>query len=173
MRSRAGSIPVLYSFDLKSSVSFMIASSLETSYATIGRMDLYAETILDHFRHPRNTGALARATVKHEEHNHACGDSLHVWLLIEDGIITKTGWEGEGCAIAQASMSMLSEELAGKPMEEIVHLPAQVIYDMLGIPIGPRRFKCALMSLHTVKNALHKALGEALQSWVETVAVED
>lgn len=77
-------------------------------------MDLYAENILDHFRHPRNSGELSPATADHEEFNHACGDALHLWVLIGNGTIAKIGWTGEGCAISQASMSILSEELTGK-----------------------------------------------------------
>ncbi|HLD07804.1 MAG TPA: iron-sulfur cluster assembly scaffold protein [Candidatus Peribacterales bacterium] len=135
-------------------------------------MDLYAENILDHFRHPRHSGELPNATIKHEEWNHACGDELHLSLLIEDGIVAKIAWTGTGCAISQASMSILSEELIGKREEELLALTKDNIYTMLGVPIGPRRFKCALMSLHTAKNAIHKARGEKLQSWVETVAEE-
>lgn len=137
----------------------------------MGCMDLYAENILDHFRDPRNAGKLSPATIDHEEHNHACGDSLHLWLLIEDGKIRKIGWEGEGCAISQASMSILSEELVGKTEEEVLRLSQDFMYELLGVPIGPRRFKCALMSVHTVKNAVHKARGEEVQSWMETVAL--
>jgi NifU-like protein involved in Fe-S cluster formation len=70
-------------------------------------------------------------------------------------------------------MSMLSEELKGKSTKEIQKLGKKEIYAILGVPIGPRRFKCALMSLHTVKNALLKAAGKPLQSWTETVALEN
>jgi nitrogen fixation NifU-like protein len=136
-------------------------------------MDLYADNILDHFRDPRNTGALKKATVDHEELNHACGDSLHLWLLLDGGKVTKVGWEGEGCAISQASMSILSEELEGKSEDEILKLTKDDIYEMLGVPIGPRRFKCALMSLHVLKNALHKAQGNTPQTWVETVSIPE
>ena len=135
-------------------------------------MDIYAENILDHFRDPRHHGELANATVDHEEFNHACGDSLHLWLKIEDGTVKALGWTGTGCAISQASMSIVSEELEGMSEDDVLKLTQKDIYDFLGVPIGPRRFKCALMSLHTVKNALHKARGDALQSWVKTVALE-
>ena len=132
-------------------------------------MNIYAENILDHFKHPRNSGELPDATVDHEEFNHECGDSLHLWIKLENGKVMKVGWEGTGCAISQASMSILSEELEGKSEEDIQKLSKEDIYEMLGVPIGPRRFKCALMSLHTVKNAVLKASGKKLQSWVETI----
>ncbi len=135
-------------------------------------MDLYAENILDHFRHPRNFEPLLEATIDHEEWNHACGDSLHLFLKLEGGKITNVGWTGTGCAISQASMSILSEELSGMSEEEVLKLGKEDLYKMLGVTIGPRRFKCALMSLHTVKNALLKAEGRPLQGWVETVLLE-
>lgn len=135
-------------------------------------MDLYAENILDHFRHPRNSGELPGATVHHEEWNHACGDELHLSFLIENGIVTKIAWKGTGCAISQASMSILSEELIGKREEDVLALTKDDVYKLLGVPVGPRRFKCALMSLHTAKNAIHKSRGEKPQSWTETVAGE-
>src|SRR3989344_5792028 len=134
-------------------------------------MDLYAENILDHFRHPRNFEPILEPTVEHEEWNHACGDSLHIFLQLEGGKITNVGWTGTGCAISQASMSILSEELSGMSEDEALKLAKDDIYKMLGVPVGPRRFKCALMSLHTVKNAVLKAQVKALQGWTETVAL--
>jgi nitrogen fixation protein NifU and related proteins len=136
-------------------------------------MDLYAENILDHFRHPRNGGMLPDATADHQEFNHACGDSLHLWLTLDGGTVTKIGWKGEGCAISQASMSIVSEEMIGKSEEDVQKLSKNFVYELLGVPIGPRRFKCALMSLHTVKNTLRKAHDLTPQSWIETVAVEE
>ena len=135
-------------------------------------MDIYAENILDHFRHPRNFEPLLESSIDHEEWNHSCGDSLHIWLKLEGGKIGKVGWTGTGCAVSQASMSLLSEELEGMKEEDVLKLMKEDVYTMLGVPIGPRRFKCALMSLHTVKNAILKARGKPLSGWMETVAME-
>ena len=92
---------------------------------------------------------------------------------MKDGIIVEIGWEGTGCAISQASMSIVSEELIGKSEEDVLMLSKGGIEKLLGVPIGPRRFKCALMSLHTAKNAIHTHRKEKLQSWVETVEEEE
>lgn len=132
-------------------------------------MDLYAENILDHYKHPRGKGTLPSPTVSHEEVNHSCGDMLTVHLLIQDDVVRALAWEGTGCAISQAGMSILSEELTGKTMEEIEKLSEKDIRTLLGVPIGPRRFKCALLSLHTLKNALRKSKDLPPQNWVETV----
>ncbi len=132
-------------------------------------MDLYAENILDHYRDPRNRGEGLSASAMGKEDNPACGDALTVHLWITDDIIQKIEWEGEGCAIAQAAMSMLSEEVAGKTLKEIEVWKPHDVYAMLGVPIGPRRFKCALLCLHTLKNAVRTYGGKGAQSWLQTV----
>jgi nitrogen fixation NifU-like protein len=132
-------------------------------------MDVYADNILDHYRTPRGKHPLPAPTVTREEINVSCGDALALSLLIKDGIVTKMGWDGTGCAISQAAMSMLSEELEGKSVADLEKLTKEDIYELLGVPIGPRRVKCALLSLHALKNALRKAKGEEVWGWNETI----
>lgn len=124
-------------------------------------MDLYAENILDHYRHPR--GKKEGAT-GHSETNPTCGDELII-------NIKDRSWSGVGCAISQAAMSMLFEEMEEMSDEDIEKLSKQDIFDMLGVPIGSRRTKCALLCLHTLKNALRKSRGEEPQTWIETVEI--
>ncbi len=131
-------------------------------------MDLYAENILDHYRHPRGKQAISTPSVTHEEVNLSCGDALTISLSIEEGKVTEMGWEGSGCAISQAAMSMLSEELEGKSVDELDALRKEDVYALLGVPIGPRRFKCALLGLHTLKNAVRKFKKEEVRGWGET-----
>lgn len=132
-------------------------------------MDLYADNILDHFRSPRGKQSVSQPSVTHEEKNLSCGDGVKLSLKIEDDKITEIGWDGTGCAISQAAMSMLSEELIGKTLTEIRAISPQYMLDILGVPIGPRRMKCAMLGLHTVKNALHDLRGESQQTWQETM----
>jgi nitrogen fixation protein NifU and related proteins len=132
-------------------------------------MDLYAENILDHYRSPRGKTSLAHASVTHGEKNLSCGDSLTLQLHIEDDIIREIGWDGTGCAISQAGMSMLSEELIGKTIGDAASIDAAHVKTLLGVPIGPRRIKCALLSLHTLQNALRSARGQETQPWRETI----
>ena len=136
-------------------------------------MDLYADNILDHYRDPRNTGKGQGASTSRSEDNPACGDSLTVHLWIQDGILQKIEWEGEGCAISQAGMSMLSEELEGMATSDVLGLKKDDVYELLGVPIGPRRFKCALICLHTVKNAIRAHEENEPQSWLETVEIDN
>lgn len=132
-------------------------------------MDLYAENILDHHKHPRHYDLLVDPSVSHTEANLTCGDTVHLTLRIEDDRITDIGWNGEGCAISQAAMSILSDELINKPVAEISTIGEQHIKDLLGVPVGTRRLKCALLCLHTLKNTLHTYKQEPLQGWNETV----
>ncbi|OGJ59851.1 hypothetical protein A2881_01820 [Candidatus Peribacteria bacterium RIFCSPHIGHO2_01_FULL_55_13] len=136
-------------------------------------MDLYAENILDHYRHPRNKGqgplAKGQAVITHMEENLSCGDTVTIHLSIKDDCITEISWDGTGCAISQAAMSLLSEELQGKTLSEVESLTPQNVYDILGVPIGPRRVKCALLGLHVLKNTLRMKERKELQGWNETV----
>jgi len=136
-------------------------------------MDLYADNILDHYKHPRHKNVMSDATVTHAEKNLSCGDTVTVTLKIDDDRVTEIGWQGEGCAISQAAMSLLSEELTGKTLAELDALTPDEMRAMLGIEIGNRRIKCALLGLHTVKNAIHTYRKEPLQGWMETVGNAD
>ncbi|MDD5469504.1 MAG: iron-sulfur cluster assembly scaffold protein [Candidatus Peribacteraceae bacterium] len=134
-------------------------------------MDVFAENILDHFRHPRNKRTPARTDVEHEEANHACGDTLTIYLQMENGRILDIGWEGTGCAISQAAMSLLSEKVTGMDAGAAGQLRKSDILDMLGIPVSARRVKCALLCLHTLKNILRISEGKETQNWLSTVEI--
>src|SRR5215510_9932096 len=114
-------------------------------------MDLYQEAILDHFREPRNWRVLDPADVDYEDNNPLCGDKLRLTLRVKDGKIAEVGWMGEGCAISQASASMLGETLVGKTLEEARAISKEDILELLGIELGPVRLKCALLSLKVLK----------------------
>lgn len=113
--------------------------------------DMYREMILDHAKNGRNWGLVDNPDFDHSEDNPLCGDHLQLTLKIgEDGIIKEVGWEGDGCAISQASASMLGEELVGMQMDAARQLDKQLIFDMIGIPLTINRVKCATLSLKTL-----------------------
>lgn len=118
-------------------------------------MDLYSEIILDHFKNPKNKGRITKPTKKAESYNALCGDKLKIYLKISKGKITEAKFDGEGCAISQASADMLTDKLIGKTTKQIKDLSPNDIYKMLGIEISPGRAKCALLSLETAKKAIH------------------
>jgi nitrogen fixation NifU-like protein len=118
--------------------------------------DFYRENILDHYRHPHNKGELAQPTHTHQEDNPLCGDVIRIDLHVnENDVIDQVGFSGEGCAISQASASMLTEMLEGKTLEEAKQLGKEDILTALGIELGPVRLKCALLSLKVLKGAVY------------------
>lgn len=113
--------------------------------------DDYRELILDAARNRQNWGLLNPADFNHAEHNPVCGDHLHLTLRIDsDGLITEVGWDGEGCAISQASASLLGERLIGMSMTDALALTRDDILGMIGLPLMLTRQKCALLSLKTL-----------------------
>lgn len=119
-------------------------------------MDMYRELILDHARNPRHPGILSPADVDHEEHNPLCGDRLRLTLQIDShGIIKNVAWDGEGCAISQATASLLGDEILGKTLAEVNQLTKDDIFELVGIPLTINRMKCALLSLKTLIIGTH------------------
>ena len=125
--------------------------------------DFYRENILDHYRNPRNKGQLEDPTHTHEEDNPLCGDVIRIDLHVNDqDVIDEVRFDGQGCAISQASASMLTEMIEGKTLEEAKELSKEDILEALGIEIGPVRLKCALLSLKVLKAGVYD-----LPEWID------
>ena len=117
--------------------------------------DLYRDEILEHYREPHNFGTLDTPTASHEGHNPLCGDRITIMLTVDEaGVVSDVAFSGRGCAISQASASMLTDEIKGRPLAEVEAMKNQDILDLLGIEISPARLKCALLSLDTMHRAL-------------------
>jgi nitrogen fixation NifU-like protein len=123
--------------------------------------DLYRDYILDHYKHPHNFGTLPTPTVSYEGANPLCGDRITLMLGLVDGVVAQVAFSGRGCAISQASASMLTDEIKGKTVTEVQALTPDAVLDLLGIEISPARLKCALLSWETVSQALAKSAAEA------------
>jgi nitrogen fixation NifU-like protein len=136
--------------------------------------ELYQEVILDHSRHPRRFGALAGATHSGEGYNPLCGDRVKIYLRVDaDDRIEDVRFEGKGCAISQASASLMTEMLIGRTTAEVealmdgfLHLvkgedsgglgedDRERLDVMAGVSAFPMRVKCATLAWHTMKSAL-------------------
>jgi nitrogen fixation protein NifU and related proteins len=123
--------------------------------------DFYRDFILDHYRNPRNFGHLSDPSASAEDLNPLCGDQIRIELAVEDGIVQDVRFSGKGCAISQASASMLTEAIKGMPLEDVAKLPKDVVLENVGIGISPTRMKCAMLGLRVAKSA---AIGE-LAGW--------
>jgi nitrogen fixation protein NifU and related proteins len=117
--------------------------------------DLYQEHLLDHYKNPRNAGRLEPADIDHDGDNPTCGDMIHVYAkLAKDGRIDEIRFMGKGCAISQASASILYEELKGKRVEEVKRMNIQNVQELIGITLRPARVKCADLGLVVLKEGI-------------------
>ena len=134
--------------------------------------DLYRETILDHYSHPRNRGVVEPADVSRDGANPLCGDEVRVTLRTRDGIVEDVRFEGKGCSISQASASMMTEQVKGRPVADAARLiaafkammhngavPTDGLGDLealQGVRKFPVRVKCATLSWITLELALEE-----------------
>ena len=132
--------------------------------------DIYREIILDHYRNPRNKGKLALADVSVHDNNPLCGDEIDIHLKIESDKVQEIKFEGRGCAISQASASMLTEMVMGKDLEFLKDLKKEDILENIGLTnLGPARIKCALLSLKVLKVGMIKYYAEKDPASVEKI----
>ena len=117
-------------------------------------MDIYREIILDHYKHPRNFGHLDAPDGKVEEGNVTCGDRIVMEISSSGKIIRDIRFSGEGCAISQASASMLTEKVKGKELSFVMKMTTRDITEMLGTVLTPSRTKCATLPLEVLQKAV-------------------
>jgi nitrogen fixation NifU-like protein len=121
---------------------------------------LYTEIIQDAYRHPRHRGEIANPTHSQEGENPLCGDMLRVDLRIENGRIAEARFQGQGCAISQASAELLLDRIEHQPVSAIEELTREAVLEELGLPqIVPGRLKCALLAMSTLKEAIRSPQG--------------
>ena len=116
--------------------------------------DLYRDYILEHYRRPHNFGVIENPSASHEGANPLCGDRITMMLGVRDGVLERVGFTGRGCAISQASASLLTDEIKGKPLSDVTAVRADDVLELLGIEISPARLKCAMLSYETLQQAL-------------------
>ena len=115
---------------------------------------MYREHILDLYKNPQNFGELKGATQKHREFNPLCGDDIEMQVVISKGQVKDVKFKGHGCALSIASSSLITEKAKGMKLEEVMKLTKEDVLELMGIPMGPVRIKCALLPLE----ALHKTV---------------
>jgi nitrogen fixation NifU-like protein len=118
--------------------------------------ELYRETILELYRNPKNKKILEDFTVYQKENNPLCGDEVELFLKFDtNGKLIDIGFQGEGCAISQAGVSMLTEFIKGKTEKELQTITGEDVLLMLGLQnLNPTRLRCALLGLKTLQKAL-------------------
>lgn len=133
--------------------------------------DLYRETILDHYKKPRNKRHIDGADIDLEHNNPLCGDEIRIEAVVRDGVVSDIAFEGQGCSISQASASMLTDQATGKSLEDLEQLilsfrgmmagKAEVDDDALGdlaalkgVTKYPVRIKCAVLAWDTLQEGV-------------------
>jgi nitrogen fixation NifU-like protein len=125
--------------------------------------DIYREIILDYYRNPRNYGKIENPDISKRDSNPLCGDELEMHINLKDNKVSDVKFTGKGCAISQASASMLTELIMGKDFEYVKKLTKEEILENLGLPdLGPARIKCALLSLKVLKYGIYSYVSEKL-----------
>lgn len=133
--------------------------------------DLYREVILDHYRNPRNKHGLDGASIELTHNNPLCGDEITIRVLVDGETVKDVAYEGQGCSISQASASMLTELVKGKPLRDVEDLIVQFRAMMAGKPVDdedalgdlvalkgvvkyPVRIKCAVLAWDTLQEGV-------------------
>lgn len=115
---------------------------------------LYREQLLDHYHQPRNYGKLLKYNVEATSQNPLCGDVVQVQLQLQDGSISRMGFIGQGCVISTAAGSLLSEQMTGRPIADVLKLCLTDVEKLLGVRLPLPRIKCGLLVLEAVQAAL-------------------
>ena len=125
---------------------------------------MYRQQILDHYKNPRNYGELTDATFEHVGENPMCGDTIKMFVRVDEADrIEKVSFVGDGCAISQASASLLTGALDGIALEELEEMDRDDILELLGVEVTPMRIKCAVLAEKVAQDgaAIHRGEKDA------------
>ncbi|MBI1829367.1 MAG: SUF system NifU family Fe-S cluster assembly protein [Thaumarchaeota archaeon] len=136
--------------------------------------DIYREIILDYYRNPRNYGKIENPDISQKDSNPLCGDELEMHINLRDNQVSDVKFTGKGCAISQASASMLTELIMGKDFDFVKKLTKEDILENLGLhDLGPARIKCALLSLKVLKYGIYSYVSEKLNDTVSADKIKE
>lgn len=119
---------------------------------------LYREIILDHWKNPHNYGEMTHPTIDVSDVNLLCGDDVRLMMRLDNDAIKQITFTGRGCAISQASSSILTDLVTGKQIKDIKHISPEDFLEELGMELTPARTKCALLSFSTLQKGLQSKL---------------
>jgi nitrogen fixation protein NifU and related proteins len=133
---------------------------------------IYSEIILDYYRYPRNKGTLDHPQIHARDSNPLCGDVVEMQLeLDEKNVVMDVKFNGHGCAISQASASMLTELAKGKSLDEVRKISKEDVLSLIGGQLTAVRLKCALLSLKVLKTGIYDYIGSNEESKEEISAL--
>jgi nitrogen fixation NifU-like protein len=115
---------------------------------------LYSDTLLDHFRHPRNYGSLDAPDISNEQFNPLCGDRIRLELKLEKATVVEVRFKGDACAICTAAASLLTELVLDQDTEALAQISDAQLLSALASDIKPARLQCALLPLQALREGL-------------------
>jgi len=116
---------------------------------------IYREIILEHYKNPSNRGTLDPCDYSYQDVNPLCGDEIRIDVRVADDHISEIRFSGRGCAVSQASTSILTEMVQGKSLDEVKAIGRDDLLDEIGIPVSPARMKCAMLGLKVLKAGIY------------------
>jgi len=119
--------------------------------------EIYKENLLDHYRNPHNFGKLKFPDLELREFNPVCGDEIELFVNFDNDKVSEVKFSGKGCAISQASTSMLTDFIMSKTKKEISQITKEDVLNLLGIKVGIVRLKCAMLALTALQGGLGNA----------------
>lgn len=119
-------------------------------------MDIYREELIDNYQNPRNVGKIVDADAIIEVENISCGDRIELFIKVKNGKISEVMFDGEGCAIAIATASILTEYIKGQDLKLLSKMTYSDLEELIGVKLTPSRTKCANLSLESLHKALKK-----------------
>jgi nitrogen fixation NifU-like protein len=121
----------------------------------IAEDSIYREIILEHYKNPSNKGTLDPADFTYEDVNPLCGDEIRIDVRITDDRVSEIRFSGRGCAVSQASASILTEMVEGMSLDAVKSLGRDELLEEIGIPVSPARMKCAMLGLKVLKAGVY------------------
>ncbi len=122
---------------------------------SFGGDSIYREIILEHYKNPSNKGTLDPNDFTYEDVNPLCGDEIRIDVRVRDDRVSEIKFSGRGCAVSQASASILTEMVEGKSLDEVKAIGRDELLEEIGIPVSPARMKCAMLGLKVLKSGIY------------------
>lgn len=122
---------------------------------SFGGDSIYREIILEHSRNPSNAGTLDPNDFTYEDVNPLCGDEIRIDVRVQDDRVSEIRFSGRGCAVSQASASILTEMVEGRTLDEVKAIGRDELLEEIGIPVSPARMKCAMLGLKVLKAGIY------------------
>lgn len=116
---------------------------------------IYREIILEHYKNPANRGTLDPTDFTYQDVNPLCGDEIRIDVRVQDDHVSEIKFSGRGCAVSQASASILTEMVEGKSLAEVRAIGRDELLEEIGIPVSPARMKCAMLGLKVLKAGVY------------------